>query len=68
LKDVPFAVSLWKVENLYYQMSRTTYPELVGSGTASAEWSEDFLKLGGELRIRVEPAKVIPEPQSVAAD
>jgi len=61
LKDLPFAVKLWKVENLYYQMSRTTYPELVSSGSAPAEWSDDFLKLGRELRIHVEPATVSPE-------
>ena len=63
LKDLPFAVNLWKVENLYYQMSRSTYPELVKSGAVSTEWSNDFLKLGSELRIRVEPVKDVPEPQ-----
>ena len=67
LKDLPFAVKLWKVENLYYQMSRATYPQLVSSGSASAEWSDDFLKLGRELRIRVEPAKVSPETQLAIA-
>jgi len=54
LKDLPFAVNLWKVENLYYQMSRTVYPELVSSGKAPAEWADDFLELGRKLRIRVD--------------
>jgi hypothetical protein len=54
LKELPFAVNLWKVENLYYQMSRTVYPELAGSDSAPAGWSEDFLALGSKLRIRVD--------------
>jgi len=54
LKELPFAVNLWKVENLYYQMSRTIYPELMASGNAPAGWSNDFLELGRKLRIRVE--------------
>jgi hypothetical protein len=54
LKELPFAVNLWRVENLYYQISRTTYPELVATGQASTEWSDNFLELGRALRIRVE--------------
>jgi len=67
LKDLPFAVKLWKVENLYYQMSRTTYPELANSGAVSAEWSNDFLKLGSALRIRVEPVNPLPETELATA-
>jgi alpha-amylase/alpha-mannosidase (GH57 family) len=54
LKELPFAVNLWKIENLYYQMSRTTYPEVTASGIVPPEWSDDFLGLGRKLRIRVE--------------
>jgi alpha-amylase/alpha-mannosidase (GH57 family) len=54
LKELPFAVNLWNVENLYYQMSRTIYLELMTSGNALADWSNDFLELGRKLRIRVE--------------
>ena len=56
LKELPFAVNLWKVENLYYEMSKGSYPELVNTGSVSAEWSEAFLELGSKLRIRVEAA------------
>ena len=56
LKDLPFAVNLWKVENLYYQMSRTSYPELLTQMSVPAEWFDDFLRLGHRLRIRVESA------------
>src|SRR5437660_2359729 len=67
LKDLPFAVNLWKVENLYYQTSKATYPELMSSGAVPAEWSNDFLKLGHALRIRVEPVESRPETQLATA-
>ena len=67
LKDLPFAVNLWKVENLYYQTSKATYPELVSSGAVPAEWSNDFLKLGHALRIRVEAVESRPETQLATA-
>ncbi len=54
LRELPFAVNLWKVENLYYQMSRTTFPKLREQGSAPDEWFENFLELGRKLRIRVE--------------
>lgn len=54
LRDVPFTVNLWKVENLYFEMSRTTYPEFAAGGTVPNEWLQDFLELGRKLRIRVE--------------
>ena len=54
LRELPFAVNLWKVENLYYQMSRTAYPKLREQGSAPNEWFETFLELGRKLRIRVE--------------
>ena len=53
LKELPFAVNLWKVENLYYQMSRTIYPELATNSSSPAGWVDDFLALGSKLRIRV---------------
>jgi alpha-amylase/alpha-mannosidase (GH57 family) len=55
LKELPFTVNLWKVENLYYQMSKSSYPEIVANDNAPAGWAEDFLELGCKLRIRVEP-------------
>lgn len=54
LRDLPFTVNLWKVENLYFEMSRTRYPEFASSGAVPNEWLEDFLELGRKLRIRVE--------------
>jgi hypothetical protein len=54
LRELPFAVNLWKVENLYYQMSQTAYPKLREQGSVPDEWFENFLELGRKLRIRVE--------------
>lgn len=56
IAELPFAVNLWKVENVYYQMSRTAYPELLKETGVPPEWFETFLQLGSRLRIRVEPA------------
>lgn len=63
LRELPFAVNLWKVENLYYQMSRTIYPEIAAQG-GPAGWSDDFLALGRKLRIRVE---AVPSAQLATA-
>ena len=61
LRDLPFTVNLWKVENLYFEMSRTKYPEFAAGGTVPNEWLQDFLELGRKLRIRVEevPSKQV---------
>ena len=56
LKELPFTVNLWRVENLYYEMSKATYPELLAKGQAPQEWVDAFLELGRTLRIRVEIA------------
>jgi hypothetical protein len=64
ISELPFAVNLWKVENVYYQMSRTIYPELLQQSGVPQEWFEAFLQLGSRLRIRVEPA---PTTQSAIA-
>jgi len=64
IAELPFAVNLWKVENVYYQMSRTIYPELLQQASVQKEWFETFLQLGNRLRIRVEP---VPTTQSAMA-
>ena len=56
-RSVPFAIDLWKVQNLYYEMLKNTYPEIQkraqqGDETA-AEWTTQFLSLGQQLLIRV---------------
>jgi alpha-amylase/alpha-mannosidase (GH57 family) len=56
-RSMPLTVNLWEIQNLYYEMLRTTYPELQNraqSGDdAGIEWVTQFVELGQHLRIRV---------------
>lgn len=54
---MPFALDLWKVQNLYYTLWQTVRPEFQkkaeqGDETAR-EWQNRFTSLGEQLRLRV---------------
>ncbi|MEW6301678.1 MAG: hypothetical protein AB1671_28780, partial [Thermodesulfobacteriota bacterium] len=53
---VPFEVSLWKVQNDYYEMLQTVYPgrrEKAEQGDEGARaWVDRFESLGEQLRVR----------------
>jgi len=51
-RSTPFAVDLWKVQNLYYEMLQTTYPEYRKRTKAGREWLTQFASLGEKLSIR----------------
>ncbi|MDH5695064.1 MAG: DUF3536 domain-containing protein [Dehalococcoidia bacterium] len=55
-RSVPLVVELSKVQNLYYQMLQTTYPEFqrrAQQGDEMAgEWNTQFISLGEKLSIR----------------
>jgi len=55
-RSLPFAVDLWKVQNLYYEMLKDTYPEFQKRAQqgdkAAAEWVTQFVSLGQQLLIR----------------
>ncbi len=51
-RSTPFAVDLWKVQNLYYEMLQTTYPEYRKRTKADREWLTQFASLGEKLSIR----------------
>lgn len=57
-KRLPFEVILWKVQNIYYEMLHTVYPEWhwkVEHGDEEAlSWITTFLKLGRDLSVRVD--------------
>jgi alpha-amylase/alpha-mannosidase (GH57 family) len=57
-RGLPFPVDLWKVQNLYWDMLSTAYPELkrkAGQNDQQAKaWLEIFTALGKDLSIRVE--------------
>jgi hypothetical protein len=57
LKDLPFSVHLWSVQNLYYEVLTSAYPDQkrkaqAGDETAGA-WTEHFLALGEKLSFQV---------------
>jgi alpha-amylase/alpha-mannosidase (GH57 family) len=51
-RSTPFAVDLYKVQNLYYEMLQTTYPEYRKRTKAGREWLTQFASLGEKLSIR----------------
>ena len=54
---MPFDVDLWKVQNIYWGMLHTSYPEYKQSAgrndTQASKWIDDFTSLGKLLKIRV---------------
>lgn len=57
LRKLPLPVDLWKVQNLYHEMLKSTYPEFqkkIQQGDEAAEkWLNPFVSLGQQLSIRV---------------
>jgi hypothetical protein len=51
-RSTPFAVDLWKVQNLYYEMPETTSPEYSKRTKGDREWLTQFASLGEKLSIR----------------
>lgn len=54
--SLPFNVDLWKVQNLYWSMLQTSYPEYKKAAASNdrqaEEWINTFLSLGKLLKIR----------------
>jgi hypothetical protein len=66
LRSLPFEVSLWKVQNLYWEMLREVRPVFQSRDDAqSREWLPLFDNLGEKLRIRVPQAKHNKVPTAV---
>jgi len=55
---LPFPVDLWKVQNLYYKMLKSIYPEFQKRAQqrdkAAQEWLSQFVSLGQRLSIRID--------------
>jgi alpha-amylase/alpha-mannosidase (GH57 family) len=55
--DLSFEVNLWKVQNIYYEMLHSVYPQwrqrLEQGQEESRAWVEHFIALGEKLSIRV---------------
>ncbi|MHB8524541.1 MAG: DUF3536 domain-containing protein [Candidatus Acidiferrales bacterium] len=54
----PFPIQYWKVQNIYFDVMRTVYPQIhdkkLQSPNESEKWLSLFRSLGGKLSIRVE--------------
>jgi alpha-amylase/alpha-mannosidase (GH57 family) len=67
VQSVPFQLNLWKVQNLYYGLAQTLYPQLAArNGPRCREWVRQFCDLGRKLGISPE-AIPSPKPEAVAA-
>ena len=67
VKDLPFEVDFWKVQNAYYQMARTVLPARRREADAgfqdAREWVERFLALGAGLAVKVEDMSADSAPR-----
>jgi len=65
IQSLPFRLNLWKVQNLYYGMTLTLYPQMAAKQDArSRQWVRLFTELGGKLGISL---RSLPAPQPQAA-
>lgn len=57
-RSLPFEVVLWRVQNMYYDIMLTVYPEFLGLAArgdgAAQSWVKFFRALGSKLSVRVE--------------
>lgn len=60
---LPFKIDLWHVQNVYYDMAKTTYKEFLfkakAGDTDAALWTEKFKQIGHRLSFNI--AAVLPE-------
>jgi hypothetical protein len=56
--EMPFNVNFWSVQNIYYEMLHTVFPEWRWKSKhgdeAANEWVGLFLDLGRKLSVRVD--------------
>jgi hypothetical protein len=56
-RALPFAVDLWEVQNIYWTLLHTVYPEVreraTQDSTVAREWAAPFVALGDVLGVRV---------------
>ena len=57
VQTMPFDVDLWKVQNLYWGILQTSYPEFKQraerNDRQAVKWIKDFSSLGKLMKIRV---------------
>jgi alpha-amylase/alpha-mannosidase (GH57 family) len=55
---LPFEINLWRIQNIYYEMLHTAFPEwrwrAEQGGEGAHDWVAHFVELGEKLAVRVE--------------
>jgi alpha-amylase/alpha-mannosidase (GH57 family) len=56
--SLPFSLTLWEIQNIYYRMAKTVYPDFVSKAMEGDEealrWTEQFKSLGQKLSFNLE--------------
>ena len=67
INSLPFALNLWKIQNLFYELKQSLYPRMLERHDSESRlWLRQFAELGGKLGIAVD-IPVSQEPQLAAA-
>ncbi len=54
VRSLPFEVNLWKAQNVYYEIMRRVYPEVLArSDQEGQRWAREFVVLGERLGVTV---------------
>ncbi len=57
-RSLPFEVNLWRVQNVYYELLHSKYPEfkhrVESRDKMAQDWASAFVKLGEQLSMKVE--------------
>lgn len=71
VKSMPFAVDFWKIQNTYYELIQTVYPEkqeCADEGDEDAvDWTNHFINLGDKLGIRATEMQNFSKTPTVAS-
>ena len=69
LGELPFELSLWQAQNLWYEIFRTAGPALAALSAEERErWDKDFAELGLNLSIETSSISAEDESRAAAAD
>ena len=65
-RSLPFEVDLWSLQNVYYRLLQTVYPEMLASDDENARaWAANFAELGQVLGVLVPEAPSAEPPQEM---
>lgn len=65
VKAVPFHVSLWRTQNIYYEMLQNVYPVFLARAAddlAAEKWTAQFINLGQKVGVHVPSGRELGAP------